>query len=280
MRINEKGVLAESEVYFHTPSSLTRNLFLHIRCVGRYQCDNSYRVSRKSYDSYLLLYVVRGSGYVWLDVEKRSIDEGSLVLLDCYHPHLYGTEQGWDILWAHFSGPLAKDYFDLIRRSRSLIINPPIPSSATRALEKIFRMFHHEHQVSEAMVNRHLVNALTDFLTGAPPKDRPQEQPHDLDDLLSYVAQNLSTPISLEDLAARANLSPYHFCRVFKRETGYTPHQYLVIARVNAAKFFLKTTDLPNKAVAARCGFNSESGFCTVFKRLTGQTPRAYKLKG
>jgi len=73
-------------------------------------------------------------------------------------------------------------------------------------------------------------------------------------------------------------MSPYHFCRVFKQKTGFTPHQYLLNARVNAAKFFLKTTDLPNKSIIVRCGFNSESGFCTVFKRLTGRTPRQYRM--
>lgn len=280
MRIYEKGVLAESAVYFYTPSSLAKEVFLHIRCVGRYTCDQNYSVNRKNYDSYLLLYVMRGSGYVCIDGSEKNISEGTLVLMDCYHPHKYGTTTGWDILWAHFSGPLAKDYFDLIHRSRSLIISPLIPCPATRALEKIFRMFHHEHQVSEALINRHLINALTDFLTNDSSNEKPKEQTLDLDDVLSYIAQNLSSPISLEDLAARANLSVYYFCRIFKNETGYSPHQYLMIARVNAAKFFLKTTDLSNKEIASRCGFSNESSFCTVFRRLTGYTPRVFKTKG
>ena len=57
-------------------------------------------------------------------------------------------------------------------------------------------------------------------------------------------------------------------------------HEYLVNARVNAAKFYLKTTAYPNKEIAYRCGFSSESSFCTVFKRVAGLTPQAYRNYG
>lgn len=278
MKIDEPGVLPESEVYFHTPSEPARKLFLNIRCVGRYQCDPRYKVARENYNSFLLLYVVRGAGFVRLNGTNTEISEGSLVLVDCYHAHHYHTETGWDILWVHFNGSSAKGYYDMIHRSRSLIIQAPVPSSATRALEKIFRMFHHEHHVSEALINRHLVCALTDFLTYNPKGNSLQGSLRDLEDVFSYIVQNLDQPILLQELASIAAMSPYHFCRIFKMETGFTPHQYLLNARVNAAKFFLKTTDLPNKSIIARCGFNSESGFCTVFKRMTGRTPRQYRL--
>lgn len=277
MKIHERGVLENSDVYFHTPSEPARKLFLNIRCVGRYSCDQKYRITRQNYESFLLLYVIRGAGYVWIHGQKTVVLAGALVLLDCYEPHKYGTDEGWDILWCHFSGVGARGYYEMVLRSRSQIIYPLIPSSSIRALEKIFRMFHLEHQVSEAMINRHLVCALTEFLTHTPNAESPSVDTRDFEEVLSYIAQNLEQPITLQDLADQAALSPYYFCRVFKEETGYTPNQYLINARVNAAKFFLRTTDLPNKAIIARCGFNSESGFCTVFRRVTGMTPHQYR---
>lgn len=277
MKVYEPGVLGNSDVYFHTPSEPARRQFLNIRCVGRYSCDAKYRVARQNYESYLLLYVQRGSGYFWIDSVRTAVAEGSLVLLDCYKPHRYGTDTGWDILWCHFSGAGAQGYYEMVQRSRSQIIHPHMPSSAIRALEKMFRMFHHERQVSEAMINRHLVCALTEFLTNNSTADSQRSDARDFEDVFSYIAQHLDQPISLQDLADQAALSPYYFCRVFREETGFTPNQYLINARVNAAKFFLRTTDLPNKAIIARCGFNSESGFCTVFKRLTGKTPHQYR---
>lgn len=279
MKIKERGVLPSSDVYFHTASETARALFFYIRCTGRYQCDAHYAVQRQSYDSFLLLYVVSGSGYAVLDGKRVTIGEGTLTLMDCYQPHAYGTETGWDILWAHFDGAQARAYYEMIAQTRAQSALLPDPYAAMRALEKIFRMYHHENRANEALVNQYLVAVLTALMVSG--GERERENPGgDMDEVLTYIAQNLDRPLTLEDLARRAALSPFYFSRVFKRETGYTPHEYLVNARVNAAKFYLKTTVHPNKEIAYRCGFSSESSFCTVFKRISGLTPQAYRLSG
>ncbi len=279
MKIKEKGVLPTSEVYFHTASETAKSLFFYIRCTGRYQCDGTYAVHRQSYNSFLLLYVVSGSGYVLLDGRRTPIGEGSLILLDCYHPHGYGTEAGWDILWAHFDGVQARAYYNAIAQNHSLCVFLPDPYRAMRSLEKIFRMYHHEKRASEALINQYIVAVLTELLTCG------SERINDavggsMEESITFITQNLDQPLTLEDLARRAALSPFYFSRVFKRETGYTPHEYLINARVNAAKFYLKTTQHSNKEIAYRCGFTSESSFCTVFKRVAGITPQTYRNSG
>ena len=278
MKIKEQGVLPSSEVYFHTASETARSLFFYLRCTGRYQCDETYAIRRQSYDSYLLLYVVSGSGYVMLDGRRTPLGEGTLTLLNCYQPHAYGTDTGWDILWAHFDGVQARAYYEAIAQSHSLCVLLPDPYRAMRSLEKIFRMYHHERRASEALIHQYLTAVLTSLMTAT---ERENEGSGvDMEEVLTYITQNLEQPLTLAELARRAALSPFYFSRVFKRETGYTPHEYLVNARVNAAKFYLKTTAHSNKEISYRCGFSSESSFCTVFKRVTGQTPQAYRNSG
>lgn len=279
MKIKEKGVLPSSEVYFHTASETAKGLFFHIRCTGRYQCDGSYAVHRQSYNSFLLLFVVSGSGYVTLDGRKTHIGEGTLTLLDCYQPHGYGTETGWDILWAHFDGVQARPYYNAIGQNHSLCVLLPDPYRAMRSLEKIFRMYHHEKRASEALINQYIVAVLTELLVTWPERESDGVS-GSMEESLTYITQNLDRQLTLEELARRAALSPFYFSRVFKRETGYSPHEYLINARVNAAKFYLKTTQHSNKEISYRCGFTSESSFCTVFKRVTGVTPQTYRVSG
>lgn len=276
MKIREKGVLPSSEVYFHTASETAKTLFFHIRCTGRYQCDSDYAIHRQSYNSYLLLYVVSGCGYVMLDGRRTPIGEGTLTLLDCYQPHQYGTEKGWDILWAHFDGTQAQPYYNAIVQGHTQTVLLPDPYRAMRSLEKIFRMYHHERRASEAMINQYIVVLLTELLINGAERESDGLSAI-MEESLTYITQNLDRPLTLEELARRAALSPFYFSRVFKRETGYTPHEYLVNARVNAAKFYLKTTAHSNKDISYRCGFTSESSFCTVFKRVTGITPQTYR---
>ena len=62
MKVYSKGVLPSSEIYFHTPSETARNLFFYPLCVGHYWCSGEYRVDRSSYNSYLALFVEKGTG--------------------------------------------------------------------------------------------------------------------------------------------------------------------------------------------------------------------------
>ncbi|MEZ4992983.1 MAG: AraC family transcriptional regulator [Saprospiraceae bacterium] len=84
--------------------------------------------------------------------------------------------------------------------------------------------------------------------------------------------------ISLDDLAASACLSRYHFTRLFKRTYGRTPFQVLSDIRVREAKRLLKK-GIPVRNVCWAVGFESVQSFSHLFKRLTGKTPSAFLNK-
>jgi len=72
-------------------------------------------------------------------------------------------------------------------------------------------------------------------------------------------------------------MSAYHFARMFKDSTGYSPHQYIVQCRVNRAKELLVDTKLPITDVAFEVGYRTQSHFTTAFGRLAGMTPAAFR---
>lgn len=92
-----------------------------------------------------------------------------------------------------------------------------------------------------------------------------------------YVGDHLAEDLRLEDLAREANLSPYHFARLFKLSTGLSPHQYVIERRVEEAKVLLRGTDLTVGEIALAVGFVNQSHFARQFKRLTGATPSAFR---
>lgn len=276
MKVYSQGILPASNIYFHTKSEIANKMYFYPLCTGHYFCDSSYVVNRNSYNSYLLLYVVRGSGYVVCDKTEKTVEAGNIFLLDCYKPHQYGTRKGWEIFWVHYDSIMARAYFDTITQGKNcVVLLPPDPQSVRYNLEKIYMMYHKSGQSSEPKANKYLINALTDFLTHK--TDAPLQTKAIPEELLTYITENLHLPLSLNELAKQASLSPYYFTRQFKKEIGYTPHEYLIITRVNAAKFYLKTTSMAIKEITYKCGFCSESNFCTTFKRLVGTTPLNYR---
>jgi AraC family transcriptional regulator len=97
--------------------------------------------------------------------------------------------------------------------------------------------------------------------------------------VVEYVEEHLDASPTLEQMAAVARLSTYHFARQFKKATGLPPHQYVIARRVERAKrLLLAGPDLPLAEVALRAGFSDQSQFGRHFKRLVGVTPGRFGL--
>ncbi|GHO56500.1 AraC family transcriptional regulator [Ktedonobacter robiniae] len=92
-----------------------------------------------------------------------------------------------------------------------------------------------------------------------------------------YIEDHLAEGLSLSEIAAVASLSPYHFTRLFKASTGFSPHQYVIQRRIERAKLLLSTTNWSLTTVAHAVGFANESHLALHFKRLTGIIPSSYR---
>jgi AraC family transcriptional regulator len=97
--------------------------------------------------------------------------------------------------------------------------------------------------------------------------------------VVEYVEEHLDASPTLEQFAAIAHLSPYHFARQFKAATGLPPHQYVIVRRVERARELLHAgTELTLAQVAADVGFSDQSQFTHHFKRLVGVTPGRFRM--
>lgn len=92
-----------------------------------------------------------------------------------------------------------------------------------------------------------------------------------------YIQKNLHQEIKLIELAAIAQMSPYHFLRLFKQTTHVTPHQYILQCRIEKAKFLLQQRQLSIAEIASRVGFCDQSHLSRCFKRSLGVTPRQFQ---
>lgn len=105
------------------------------------------------------------------------------------------------------------------------------------------------------------------------PDRRGKLTPTQLHRVRDYVQAHLGNIIRLDDLAELVHLSPYHFCRVFKRTTGLSPNQFLTNERMVCATDLLRNSDLSVKQVAATVGYSSHAHFTQLYSRHTGQLP-------
>jgi len=94
-----------------------------------------------------------------------------------------------------------------------------------------------------------------------------------------YINDNLSQKLTLAEIAEVAYMSPHHFARSFKKDTGLSPHQYVIHRRVERAKALLANTDLNLAEIARAVGFANHSHLSSHVRRLLGVSPGALRLE-
>ncbi|WP_138750793.1 response regulator transcription factor [Paenibacillus sinopodophylli] len=94
-----------------------------------------------------------------------------------------------------------------------------------------------------------------------------------------YIALNLDQDLPREQVAEQVFLNPDYLSRMFKKETGYSISDYILIERINHAKSLLSQTNVPISSIATAVGYTNFSHFAKIFKKMAGVGPTEFRLQ-
>ncbi len=283
--INEPGVLPPSRRHFNTPSALARQILYYPTRAGHYEVDEHYDFSHvcsvaqaESHRNFMLLLVEVGELEVSDGIRTQRAAAGEIALIDCRGPHRHRALRPSRTLFVHFDGADSAEFFRLIRAAHGGRIVMPVPAGSTMQadLRYVFDGMAGSARAPETRMSECIYRTLCDLLVPPPPQDRVSDR-SPMGDTVRYILAHLSEELSVPRLAARIALSPAHFSRVFRQSTGYSPHEFIVLRRIDEAKNLLHTTPLSVKEIAFRTGYRSEMNFITSFKNKVGVTPAVFR---
>ena len=278
MKSREPLISSESDYYTYHPSAIASRLFLYPTCLGYFYYEPGYFLRRNRFNSFLLMYIVKGECRIELNEKSRRVSAGHFILINTHEPHSYGFDISSEVLWLHFEGPLASTYYETITSLHGHILTCHKPYKAARGLTELLDTFRQALPGNEAGVSATITRLLLTFLDNNETQAGTSTRSQTIEKARSYINEHFSESVSLEELAGQSGLSPYHFTRIFEAETGFTPHQYLIATRINAAKYLLRNPSMPSiKEVAFSTGFGSESSFCSTFRKWVKCTPGEYR---
>ena len=279
MKSVEKGVSSASNYYIYSPSVQALKTFLYPLFVGYFYYQKGYCIERNTYDSYLIMYIKKGKCGLTINSNTYTASEGQVMLIDCYKPHKYFAITDAEVEWLHFDGPTASEYFKLISSNNTkFIFSLKDNYLFSKRLNEIYSFFLEGSAIREALISRYINDMVTELIIHQSNYSSNISTQNLIEESISFISEHLTDDITLDNLASRVSLSPYYFTRVFKKETGFTPHQYIISVRINHAKFLLKNSNISIKEICFHTGFSSESSFCTTFRKWVNVTPKEYRL--
>jgi transcriptional regulator GlxA family with amidase domain len=183
----------------------------------------------------------------------------------------------------HYSHALARKH-PLVRVDENVLFVDEgrvlTSAGAASGIDLCLHLVRRDHGVGLSNhVARRLVAA--PYRSGGQAQYVPRSVPEPLGELFAATRQwalaRLEEPLTLADLARHANVSPRTFSRRFVEDTGYTPMQWILRARVDLARELLERTDLGVEQVAARVGLGTGANLRLHFHRILGTSPTEYR---
>jgi AraC-like DNA-binding protein len=104
----------------------------------------------------------------------------------------------------------------------------------------------------------------------------PSDSGEAVETSVQYMTRHFHEELRLESLADLAGWSVGHYCKMFKKITGYSPKDYIIRLRIDRAKELLEFQQYRLKEIAASVGYDDEFYFSRIFKKITGVSPSDY----
>ncbi len=240
--------------------------------IGKTHPFPSYRVKRRANGkSYLFEFVLEGEGEFRLNGKTQKLKGGDLLVIDKDDPHDYRSnpKNPMKKLWVRFSseylGKMLQSYriqtgVYRVDVKKEFVALYGVAKLDTSAQNKFFEIAELLHAIT-------LKTARTAF-----------EQ---TEDTLSIIKNALLSSIysgkNLDEIASDLFMSKSNLIRIFKKQTGLTPYQFLLSEKISVAKTLLSTTTMHVKTIAELLCFSDEHYFSFLFKQKTGLTPSEYK---
>lgn len=232
----------------------------------------------------ILLYCTDGLGWIQVPNGRVTIQAGSVFAIAPGIPHSYGAETNnpWTIYWFHLSGSQCAAVTMATKNeqeSTPQAIRVGFSDERIRLFGQIVDAFLNGYSQSNLLTaNLTLSYFLASFVSPLSfQKELVASTVNPSNKAILFMQQNLSTVITLDNIAQSANLSASFFCRKFKQDTGYAPIEYFNHLRIQRACQLLHFSDLRINEVASRLGIDDPFYFSRLFKKQMGVSPAEYR---
>jgi AraC-like DNA-binding protein len=243
-----------------------------------------YRERRKGCEDNILIYCLQGKGYYILGDQRYEVNCNEFIILpatDKYMRYWADNNDPWTIYWVHFTG----DRIDAFNQGLSLgITNGPVLIPFNEKALEIWQYMYQTLEMGYSIEN--LCNAnfclfhfIATFLFRAPLPKKENDEPDTIaSKTISFLHDNISKKISVEEMAQNHHISASHFSNLFHKATGMPPIDYFIHIKMQKACQLLYTHNDKIRDIATSLGYDDPYYFSRIFKKYIGSSPEQYRI--
>lgn len=235
-------------------------------------------------NGYYMVFIAQGEGiFESAFTSPRIISEGECFILfpNIWHRYKPNMTTGWEEYWVGFNGFYPQDIMN------KTFFSPHHPIFEVGLNENLLVLFQRLlEKVQNAQLGYHqcISGILLEILGLAHTISVFKKQSENEDLLLIHksmflLRESLESPMDIKKLIHNLPMGYSKFRKLFKSETGFSPHQYHLNLRICKAKELLQTTQLNIKEITYQTGFESEFYFSKLFRKKVGMSPSGFRLK-
>ncbi|SBT14501.1 AraC family transcriptional regulator [Vibrio celticus] len=243
-----------------------------VQC-GTASCRDFFSVHRKNPQKHMLLYTVRGKGWLESGSCRYTLESGSCITVPAGTENGFGIEEEtWQIAWIFLSPD--KQWDKVVSDEVSYTLSPAA-EVVSSCIHTLLRSIALPIDLGGAIANHSV--AQIEFMINAPV---PQQQSRNLIRLrrvFDNVQKQLHKEWNVHELASLFPCSEPHFHRLCQRYYSHSPMTHIMRMRMEYAARLLKSSDWSIQHIGEIVGYPNAANFSTRFKAWSGMTPRQFK---
>ncbi len=266
---------------YATPADWQRDLFYSVVRAGHLQAGYEHRIARETYPGHELILCLKGYGWVQVAGKRHEVGPGSLLWVNCHHPHLYGAakKNPWELYWLRVEGRSLDRIAELLQVRSQPVLSGINEAATAQEFERAFQSMSGTRPSDAALVNAAVaaIIGLAFHVRLSEPGLMQPEFPAAVLKALERMRLYFHLPMRVIELAQLSGMSESHFSRQFKAAIGTSPIDWLRRERINQAKRRLIESDDPVKEIARQVGYHDQFFFSKDFKKMTKLTPTQFR---
>lgn len=248
---------------------------VHSVNIGRWG-DEAY--VERVLEQYMLFYTYDGSGMFEFNGKEFLCEKNKIIIFQKYDHIKYYPLSNWNAMWIFLEGESCEPFYDICygeKLSATEVSNPTFVENLIRAMRDHIKY----PSISCDLACSSLMFQLWNYIIESQKNILLKENQDIIRHCIEFMRSNLDKKISIEQLSEMCFLSHAQFRRVFKKHTGYSPHEYLTNLRISKAKSLLKETNFDLEKISSITGFSGSPHLITRFKQYENITPYEYRKR-